>query len=45
MQGVEPVRHIDGSHGDAARGDADGVAFVCACVYETLEGPRETTTK
>ena len=39
MQGVEPVRHIDGSHGDAVHGDGDGVAFVCAYVYETLEGP------
>ena len=38
MQGAELVCHTDGSHGDAARGDADGVAFVCACVYETLEG-------
>ena len=36
MQGVEPVCQIGGSHGDAVHADEDGVAFACACVYETL---------
>ena len=38
MQGVEPVCHIGGSHGDAVHAD-DDVAFTCGCLNETLERP------
>ena len=34
--------YISGSHGDAVHAD-DGVAFICGCLYETLNRPRKAS--
>ena len=34
--------YIGGSHGDAVHAD-DGVAFICGCLYETLNRPRKSS--